>query len=386
MESSLHPVTFDNFGQTASLLRQNKTLYRLQLYVNDCHSDSVSYQFIRPILFGFDAESAHGLSLAALRAKPIGAAKRTDPALQTEVAGLAFPSPVGLAPGYDKNAEIFAKAYGLGFGFVEIGTVTPRPQSGNPRPRLFRLVEDRAVINRMGFNNEGMEAAASRIEAVPRARRRGPLGINIGANKDSDDRIGDYEKAMARLAPLADYVTVNISSPNTPGLRALQDKGALDDLLLRVRAVAPDGPPLFLKVAPDLEPADIDDIAAVAIARGIDALIVSNTTISRPALQSRHAGETGGLSGAPLKALAQQRLADFRKASGGQLPLIGVGGIASAEDAYARIRAGASLVQIYSALVYEGPFLAQRINTGLLSLLRRDGFANIAEAIGADVD
>lgn len=346
----------------------------------------VTYKFLRPLLFGFDAESAHGLSLVALRALPATRAAKQHPELVSELAGLRFPTPVGLAPGYDKNAEIFAKAYGLGFGFVEIGTVTPLPQSGNLRPRLFRLVEDQAVINRMGFNNEGMEAAARRIAAVPRQRRRGPLGINIGANKDSEDRIADYEKAMARLAPLADYITVNISSPNTPGLRALQDKAALADLLLRVRAAAPDGPPLFLKVAPDLESADIDDISAVAIARGIDALIVSNTTIGRPALTSRHAGEVGGLSGAPLKPLAQQRLIDFRKASGGQLPLIGVGGIASAEDAYARIRAGASLVQLYSALVYEGPYLARRINTGLVALLRRDGFTNISEAVGIDVD
>lgn len=344
------------------------------------------YNLARPLLFAFDAESAHGLSLAALRLLPTSSARRPTPQLSVNFAGLHFPSPVGLAPGYDKNAEIFAKAYGLGFGFVEIGTVTPLPQAGNPRPRLFRLVEDRAVINRMGFNNEGMEAAASRIGAIARQHRVGPLGINIGANKDSEDRIADYEKAMARLAPLADYVTVNISSPNTPGLRALQDKSALDDLLLRVRAVAPDGPPLFLKVAPDLEPADIDDIAAVAIERGIDALIISNTTITRPPLQSSHASEAGGLSGAPLKSLAQQRLTDFRKATDGRIGLIGVGGIASAEDAYARIRAGASLVQLYSALVYEGPYLARRINKGLIELLRRDGFTNISEAVGVDVD
>ncbi len=344
------------------------------------------YPLIRPIFFAFDAESAHGLSIAALRNLPAIRSGHVSSRLETEVAGLRFPNPVGLAPGYDKNAEIFAKAFALGFGFVEIGTVTPRPQAGNPRPRLFRLAEDRAVINRMGFNNEGMEAAAKRIAAVPRGQRHGPLGINIGANKDSEDRIADYVLAMLRLAPLADYVTVNISSPNTPGLRALQDKAALDDLLLRVRAAAPDGPPLFLKVAPDLEPADIDDIASVAIERGIDALIVSNTTITRPVLQSRHAGEAGGLSGAPLKALAQQRLVDFRKATGSKVPLIGVGGIASAEDAYARIRAGASLVQLYSALVYEGPFLAQRINKGLADLLKHDGFDNIAQAIGVDVD
>lgn len=346
----------------------------------------MSYPLFRPLLFAFDAETAHGLSIALLRRMPCGQQKSHCPELATQLAGLTFPSPLGLAPGYDKNAEIFSKAGRLGFGFAEVGTITPRPQEGNPRPRLFRLVEDAAVINRMGFNNAGMEVAAGRIAAVPRGQRTGPLGINIGANKDSEDRIADYVDAMARLAPLADYVTVNISSPNTPGLRALQDKAALDDLLLRVRAAGEGGPPLFLKVAPDLEPADIDDIASVAMDRKIDALIVSNTTISRPALKSHHAGEAGGLSGAPLKALAQQRLADFRKATGAKLPLIGVGGIANAEDAYARIRAGASLVQLYSALVFEGPFLAQRINTGLVDLLRRDGLSHISEAVGIDVD
>jgi dihydroorotate dehydrogenase len=346
----------------------------------------VSYPLFRSLLFAFDAETAHGLSISLLRRIPFGQKKFHCSELATQLAGLTFPSPVGLAPGYDKNAEIFSKAGRLGFGFAEVGTITPRPQAGNPRPRLFRLVEDAAVINRMGFNNAGMEVAAGRIAAVPRGQRTGPLGINIGANKDSEDRIADYVDAMARLAPLADYVTVNISSPNTPGLRALQDKVALDDLLLRVRAAGEGGPPLFLKVAPDLEPADIDDIASVAMDRKIDALIVSNTTISRPALKSHHAGEAGGLSGAPLKALAQQRLADFRKATGAKLPLIGVGGIANAEDAYARIRAGASLVQLYSALVFEGPFLAQRINTGLVDLLRRDGLSHISEAVGIDVD
>jgi dihydroorotate dehydrogenase len=343
----------------------------------------VLYSLLNPILFRFDGETAHGLSLAALRVMPLPSSAKLPAALSSKVAGLHFPSPVGLAPGYDKNAEVFAAAFRLGFGFVEIGTVTPLPQAGNPRPRLFRLVEDKAVINRMGFNNDGMEAVAARIEGAG-GQRPGPLGINIGANKDSVDRIADYEKAMARLAPLADYVTVNISSPNTPGLRALQDRAALDELLARVKAAAPAGKPIFLKVAPDLQPADIDDITASVIVHNIDALIVSNTTISRPPLHSKHAAEAGGLSGAPLCDLAQQRLIDFRKASGGVLPLIGVGGIASADDAYARIKAGASLVQLYSALVYEGPFLAKRINDGLAKLLRRDGFANVAEAVGAD--
>ena len=339
------------------------------------------YSLIRPALFLTDAESAHGLSLAALRMMP-NRATPANPQLHQQVAGLDFLNPVGLAPGYDKNAEVYRACYGLGFGFVEIGSVTPRPQSGNPRPRLFRLVEDNAVINRMGFNNDGMEAVAVRLAASKGQKLGGPLGVNVGANKDSEDRIADYVLAITRLAGLADYVTVNISSPNTPGLRALQDKAALDDLLAEVKHAMPAGKPVFLKVAPDLEPADIDDIAASVIEYGIDALIVSNTTITRPEMRSLHATETGGLSGAPLRDLAQQRLVDFRKATGGAIPLIGVGGIASAEDAYARIRAGASLVQLYSALVYEGPMLARRINNGLAALLTRDGFANVADAVG----
>ena len=236
----------------------------------------------------------------------------------------------------------------------------------------------------MGFNNDGMEAVAQRLAALDRESLSGPLGINVGANKDSEDRIADYVTAIEWLAGLADYVTVNISSPNTPGLRALQDKAALDELLVRVKAALPKGKPVFLKVAPDLEPADIDDIVVSVMDHRVDALIVSNTTITRPPMRSPHAAETGGLSGAPLRDLAQQRLSDFAKATGGALPLIGVGGIASAEDAYARIRAGASLVQIYSALVYEGPTLARRINCGLEQLLARDGFTNISQAIGVD--
>lgn len=341
------------------------------------------YSLIRPMLFWIEAESAHGLSLAALRLMPVRKPAES-PYLKQTVAGLSFPNPVGLAPGYDKNAEVFSKVYGLGFGFAEVGSVTPRPQSGNPHPRLFRLVEDKAVINRMGFNNDGMEAVAERLEMARTLPRPGPLGINVGANKDSVDRIADYVLAIRRLGDLADYVTVNISSPNTPGLRALQDKAALDDLLLQVKAAMPAEKPVFLKVAPDLEPADIDDIAASVIEHGVDALIISNTTISRPLMRSSLGHETGGLSGAPLRDLAQQRLVDFRSATGGALPLIGVGGIATAEDAYARIKAGASLVQLYSALVYDGPFLAARINKGLKALLAQDGLANIAEAVGID--
>ena len=342
------------------------------------------YQLARPFLFKADAETAHNLSLAALKMAPIPPTGAENAILSQQFAGLDFPNPVGLAPGYDKNAEVPVEIMRLGFGFTEVGTLTPLPQEGNPRPRLFRLVEDEAVINRMGFNNEGQAAAIARLRNIPAGSLAGPLGVNIGANKDSADRVGDYVIGVRNMEPLADYLTVNISSPNTPGLRALQDKNALDDLLAQVMAARTGATPVFLKVAPDLQPADIDDIVAVAMARGVAALIVSNTTIARPVLASRHANETGGLSGAPLRDVAHQRLIDFRKASGARLALIGVGGIASAEDAYARIRAGASLVQIYSALVYHGPGLARRINKGLCKLLARDGFTSVSDAIGVD--
>jgi dihydroorotate dehydrogenase len=335
------------------------------------------YPLLRPLLFTLDPERAHGLTISALKALPAG---HLEPDLPIRVAGLDFPNPVGLAAGFDKNAEVFAQVLRLGFGFAEAGTLTPLPQAGNPRPRMFRLVEDRAVINRLGFNNEGQQAAKARL----RARRHGIVGVNIGANKDSLDRIADYAIGVRELAPLASYLTVNISSPNTPGLRALQDRGALDALLAAVmEARGAGGPPIFLKLAPDLEREDIDDVAAVALERRVDALIVSNTTISRPALRSRHAAEAGGLSGAPLKELALARLRDFRSATDGAMPLIAAGGIASGADAYARIRAGASLVQIYSAMVYEGPGLARRIVRELKALLARDGFSNVAEAVGS---
>ncbi len=341
------------------------------------------YDWIRPALFLADAEDAHALSLAALRMLPFPLNGVDDPILRQNVAGLIFSNPVGLAPGYDKNAEAIEGALRLGFGFTEVGTLTPRRQAGNDRPRLFRLREDRAVINRMGFNNAGQASAAKRLMKLRHRTLSGPLGINIGANKDSEDRVADYVAGVRAMERYADYLTVNISSPNTPGLRALQDKSALDALLLDVMMAREEDTPMFLKVAPDLEPADIDDIVEVTLARGVSALIVSNTTISRPALSSRYANETGGLSGAPLRDLAQQRLVDFRKASGGRIPLIGVGGIGSAQDAYDRICAGASLVQLYSALVYEGPGLVARINDGLEALLHRDGFTNIAEAVGS---
>lgn len=334
-------------------------------------------------LFRLDAERAHGLTIDMLAAwgrarTPFGAGA-SDPILASEVAGLTFTNPIGLAAGADKDARAVAGFLALGFGAVEVGTLTPRPQPGNPKPRLFRLIEDRAVINRMGFNNGGLEAALPRIT---RARRRGVLGVNVGANKDSADRIADYRLGVTKAAKVADYVTINISSPNTPGLRDLQHGAALAELLAACDA-ARASTPLFLKVAPDLEPAAIDDIARTAIDNHVDALIVANTTISRPGLRSANAGEAGGLSGAPLKTLSRQRLADFRAATGATLPLVSVGGIGDADEAYARIRAGASLVQLYTALVYEGPGLAGRIATGLAERLRRDGFARLEDAIGA---
>jgi len=269
----------------------------------------------------------------------------------------------------------------IGFGFVEVGTLTPLPQPGNPKPRLFRLAEDEAVINRMGFNNGGLEAAGARLAK----RGSGVVGVNIGANKDSSDRIADYVTGTRAMAPLADYLTVNISSPNTPGLRGLQDKGALDELLSAVMgARGAVKTPIFLKLAPDLERPDVDDVAEVAVQRKVDALIVSNTTVSRPPLRSRHADETGGLSGAPLKPLALAKLREFRSATGEAIPLIAAGGIASGADAYARIRAGASLVQLYSALVYSGPGLAGSICRELKRLLQRDGFSSVAEAVGTE--
>ena len=341
------------------------------------------FALLRPALFALDPERAHRLTLLALRLNPISWGGADDPTLSSSVAGLRFLNPVGLAAGFDKDAEVPVQALRLGFGFVEAGTITPRPQEGNPKPRLFRLAEDRAVINRMGFNNGGQIEAYVRLKQAYMAKA-GVIGVNIGANKDSTDRIADYAAGAARMAAVASYLTINISSPNTPGLRALQDAGALSELIAAVRgAVGDGGPPIFLKVAPDLESADIEAIARVSIG-SLAALIVSNTTISRPMLSSKHAEESGGLSGPPLKSLAQQRMIDFRKATGGAIPLIGVGGIGSAEDAYARIRAGASLIQIYSALVYEGPGLVRRINAGLAALLKRDGFASVGEAVGVD--
>jgi len=340
------------------------------------------YPLVRPLAFALDAERAHRLTIRALKLLPAGAPAAPDPVLSTRVAGLDFPNPVGLAAGFDKDAEVWREMLGFGFGFVEVGTVTPAPQAGNDRPRLFRLVGDRAAINRMGFNNRGQAAARARLEK--RNRRAGLVGVNIGANKDAADRIADYAAAVRAMLGVADYLTVNISSPNTPGLRALQEAGALDELLAAVIEARGAGPPVFLKVAPDLEREEVDAIARAAIDRRVDALIVGNTTISRPILQSRHRGEAGGLSGAPLKALALARLRDFADATGGALPLIAAGGIENGVDAFDRIRAGASLVQLYTALVYQGPGVAGAINAELRRLLARGGFARLTDAIGTE--
>ena len=341
------------------------------------------YSLLRPLIFAMGAESAHRLTIGALKCLP-AAARLPDPPRKSQlgmrVAGLDFANPIGLAPGFDKDAEVFGQMMRFGFGFAEVGTLTPRPQPGNPQPRLFRLTEDRAVINRMGFNNRGQDMARPRLAD---RRRCGIVGVNIGANKDSSDRIADYIQGVRTMAPVADYLTINISSPNTPGLRDLQDKVALNALLAAVTdARGTGGPPLFLKVAPDLEPSDIDDVAKAVLDHKLDAVIVANTTLSRPPLQSRFRGEAGGLSGAPLRDLALQRLKDFRTATGAGIPLISAGGIECGLDAYQSIRAGASLVQIYTALVYQGPGLARTIAQELDQCLDADGFASVREAVG----
>ena len=329
------------------------------------------------------AETAHRATIALTRAAGplLPSPAPDDPSLKVTAFGLSFPNPVGLAAGFDKDADIPDAMAKLGFGFVECGTVTPKPQKGNPQPRLFRLPQDEAVINRMGFNNHGMAAAEENLKA---RRGKGIVGINIGANKDSADRIADYVQAFQRLSPLADYVTVNVSSPNTPGLRGLQNKEELSRLLGALTTARKNKMPLLLKIAPDLDEAALDDIAAVVRDSGIDGLIVSNTTIARPALKSAHAVEAGGLSGAPLFQPSTEILRRMRRRLGNAVVLVGVGGISSGADAYEKIRAGATLVQLYTALVYQGPGLVTRIKQELAARLKRDGFSHIAQAVGKD--
>jgi dihydroorotate dehydrogenase len=330
-------------------------------------------------------EPAHRLTveLAARFGFFLPCAPPDDPRLRVETLGLSFANPVGIAAGFDKNARAFKAMFKMGFGHVECGTVTPRPQPGNPKPRLYRLKKDGAVINRMGFDNEGMEYVGRRLQR----KRKGIVGINIGANRDSANRIADYRQTFARLSPHADYVAVNVSSPNTPGLRGLQKRDALRALLAALIEVrAGKTVPLLLKIAPDLDGREMDDIAAVVLEAGIEGLIVANTTLARPpSLKSRHAKEPGGLSGKPLFEPSTRVLAEMRVRVGTKLVLVGVGGISSGADAYRKIRAGASLVQLYTALIYEGAGLVTRIKRELLECLERDGFSSIADAVGADV-
>lgn len=336
-------------------------------------------------LHKIDPERAHSLSLLALR---LGLAPEpgpyATPRLVTSLAGLSLPNPVGLAAGYDKNAEALPALMASGFGWLEVGAATPIAQPGNPKPRLFRLTKDSAAINRFGFNNQGMEAIAERLATKPNGV---PVGLNLGANKTSDDRAGDFARVLARCGPHVDFATVNVSSPNTEKLRDLQGAAALAGLLdgvMDVREELPIQIPVFLKIAPDLTQEELAQIAEVAVASGLSGIIATNTTLSRGGLQCSHRAESGGLSGAPLFEKSTRVLAQLSQLTGGSLPLIGVGGIATAEQAYAKIRAGASAVQLYTAMVYHGISLASEIASGLDDLLERDGFATVADAVGTD--
>ncbi len=347
-----------------------------------------AFDLVRPLLFMLDAEQAHGLTLRALRWGLGGTGGHESAALTQTLWGLDFPNPLGLAAGFDKNADVPDAMLRLGLGFTECGTVTPRPQAGNPRPRIFRLREDEAVINRLGFNNGGLAVARERLAA--RRGRPGLVGANLGANKDSADKAADYVLCLEALYLLADYFTINVSSPNTPGLRGLQNRAELEDLLGRLmaaRAALAGGAtakPLLLKVAPDLGEGQADEIAAVCLAHHVDGLIVSNTTVARPDhLRGSARGEMGGLSGAPLFAASTEVLATFYQATQGRLPLVGVGGVASGVQAYEKILKGASLVQLYTGLVYGGPGLITQILMDLEMLLGRDGFGHVSEAVGA---
>ena len=338
---------------------------------------------VRPFLFRLDPETAHRLTIRALRAGLVPAERGPDdPVLAVRVLGRDFPNPIGLAAGFDKDAEVPDAMLRLGFGFVEVGTVTPLPQAGNPRPRIFRLPASGAVINRLGFNNAGLAVAAGRLAERD---RRGIVGANIGRNKDQTDAVADYAAGAAVMAPRADYLGVTVSAPNTAGLRALQGREPLTELLAAVlSARGSTGTPVLLKVAPDLTEEDEADVAAVALESGIDGLVVSNTTLARPAdLDPAVAGQTGGLSGVPLFDRSTALVATFRRLTQGRLPIVGVGGVRSGADAYAKIRAGASLVQLYTGLVYGGPGLVGDIKRDLAARLKADGFRSVGEAVGA---
>lgn len=348
------------------------------------------YSMLRPFIGCVQAETAHNMALWALEHRIVSGAPFSDPVLETNLWGRDFANPIGLAAGFDKNADVPMQALALGFGFVEIGSVTPRPQPGNPKPRLFRLDEDEGVVNRMGFNSKGIDYTAAKLEALPPTRGLGIIGVNLGKNKETEDAASDYVTGIEKLAQYADYMVINVSSPNTAGLRALQGKAELEALVLRVRdvldkTVPTNTPPLLVKVAPDLTDDDIADIAAVARSSAVDGLIATNTTIDRPAsLINASKSEGGGLSGKPLMKPSTKILSDLYQATKGQVPLIGVGGIMSGADAYDKIRAGASLVQFYSSMVFEGPSLPGRMCRTLAGLLKRDGFEHVADAVGAD--
>jgi dihydroorotate dehydrogenase len=347
------------------------------------------YGLLRRFLFAMDAEQAHGFTIGVLKKSPLPPPLvQPDPILSVRIAGMDFANPVGLAAGFDKNGEVVRPMLRIGFGFVEAGTVTLRPQPGNPQPRLFRLVEDKAVINRFGFNSAGVERVVARLEEARQWTIDGMIGINIGPNKDSGDPPADCATLLRRVAPLADFIVINVSSPNTPGLRAWQGGDSLKrmlDALMSARAQTENKPPLFCKIAPDLDADERSTIATAVVEAEIDGLIATNTTVARPeSLKSIHRAEEGGLSGQPLLGPSTAILKDFYRRTEGRLPLIGVGGVSSGADAYARIRAGASLVELYTALVYEGPGLIGRILTELADLLRRDGFGSVMDAVGID--
>lgn len=348
---------------------------------------------LQRLLFLLAPESAHRLVIRSFQQFPkllpsllgIGKSSAPDPLLQQQLWGRHFPNPIGLAPGFDKNAEVFAPMLSLGFGFVEVGTLTPKPQIGNDKPRLFRLQEDQAVINRLGFNNQGQAVAYERLRQG-RGKVSGIIGVNIGKNKDSADAVADYVAGLQKMASVADYITVNISSPNTAGLRDLQQAKSLDVLLgalSQARQQMTPNPPLLVKIAPDLEAGQLQEMVGLALQHQVDGLIMTNTTVKRPAsLKSPYAAQTGGLSGQPLFDLSTATLAAAYQLTKGKIPLIGLGGIASAEQAYQKIKAGANLVQLYTGLVYGGFPLLHKIKRGLRHLLKQDGYKNIGEAVG----
>lgn len=350
------------------------------------------YSWVKPLFWRLNPETAHRLSILGLKLVP--RQLWPDPSVlevfRQTLWGRTFNSPIGLAAGYDKDADVVDRLYELGFGFVEIGGVTLYPQPGNERPRVFRLAEDRAIINRMGLNSAGADAVASRLSHLSSSSLAGPLLINLGLNKDSPDPPSDYAELARRLAPFADVLTINVSSPNTPGLRALQEPEKLQAIVDAVRSAVSQSPPqsapaVLIKIAPDLSDSDVDDLAQFALSHGLEGMVVSNTTVARPrTLQSRYRHESGGLSGAPLFEPSTKLLAKLYGITKGRIPLIGVGGVSSGAEAYAKIRAGASLVQLYTALVYEGPGLVGRVTNDLSAFLRKDGFESITQAIGAD--